>query len=239
MRVGRVLTGIGVGALAAAATFVTPALQASENRAMAAPANRDPIRIGIFTPAAADPKLAAVLSKSGMPDTGFRFTPSDARSTGNRSVLVAVRATASRANAVVDRATVITPSVSVAPIAYNLGTSVGWKKFAISTDVARINPVAVTQPVGRDRNDLGIVDTGKRSSKSAIASVDRPRIDAPAITGDQPNYSLDVGGSYSLTRNLDVTAGVRYKSERERIDPNLTDNRRDSQAVYVGTAFRF
>ena len=46
-------------------------------------------------------------------------------------------------------------------------------------------------------------------------------------------------GSYSLTRNLDVTAGVRYeRSERERL-PRLTDDRRDSQAVYVGTAFRF
>ena len=40
-----------------------------------------------------------------------------------------------------------------------------------------------------------------------------------------------------LTKNIDVTAGVRYKSD-DRIEP-LTDTRRDSQAVYVGTAFRF
>ncbi len=39
-------------------------------------------------------------------------------------------------------------------------------------------------------------------------------------------------------RNLDVTAGVRYKArDRDRLPP-LTDDRRDSQAVYVGTAFQ-
>jgi hypothetical protein len=47
-----------------------------------------------------------------------------------------------------------------------------------------------------------------------------------------------VGGSYSLTRNFDVTAGVRYKTERDRLE-RLKDDRLDSQAVYVGTAFRF
>ena len=39
-------------------------------------------------------------------------------------------------------------------------------------------------------------------------------------------------------RNLDLTAGLRYKSERERL-ARFNDDRRDSQAVYVGTAFRF
>ena len=67
---------------------------------------------------------------------------------------------------------------------------------------------------------------------------EKPLANTPALIGDKPSYSIDVGGSYSLTRNLDVTAGVRYKSERDRL-PQITDTRRDSQAVYVGTAFRF
>jgi len=41
-----------------------------------------------------------------------------------------------------------------------------------------------------------------------------------------------------VTRNVAVTAGVRYSSERDRIAP-LTDTTQDSQAVYVGTRFRF
>jgi hypothetical protein len=44
--------------------------------------------------------------------------------------------------------------------------------------------------------------------------------------------------SYQIARNLDVTGGVRYKIQRDRLEP-LADQRRDSQAVYVGTAFRF
>ena len=50
--------------------------------------------------------------------------------------------------------------------------------------------------------------------------------------------SLDVGGSYNISRNIAVTGGVRYKVERDQI-PALADDHRDSQAVYVGTAFKF
>ena len=52
------------------------------------------------------------------------------------------------------------------------------------------------------------------------------------------NYSLDVGGSYDLSRRIAVTGGVRYNVERDRLSA-LQDDRRDSQAVYVGTAFKF
>ena len=50
------------------------------------------------------------------------------------------------------------------------------------------------------------------------------------------NVSLDAGGSYSLSRRVALTGGVRYNIERDRM---LQDDRRDSQAVYVGTAFKF
>ena len=52
------------------------------------------------------------------------------------------------------------------------------------------------------------------------------------------NVSLDVGSSYSLSRHIALTGGVRYNIERQRL-PALQDDRRDSQAVYVGTAFKF
>ena len=41
-----------------------------------------------------------------------------------------------------------------------------------------------------------------------------------------------------MSRNLDLTAGVRVTSDRDRLLP-LTDGKQDSQAVYVGTQFRF
>jgi len=52
------------------------------------------------------------------------------------------------------------------------------------------------------------------------------------------NVSLDVGSSYSLSRHIAVTGGVRYNIERDRLSA-LQDDRRDSQAVYIGTAFKF
>ena len=71
------------------------------------------------------------------------------------------------------------------------------------------------------------------------AASDRPLPNGPRLIEEAPAYSIDVGGSYALTRNLAVTAGVRYKAERDRLVQQAPDDRRDSQAVYVGTAFRF
>ena len=232
MRVERFMAGIGLGAIAAG-LFIAPALQARENHANPVPRDA-PITagLGIFTPAAADPKLAAVLARSGLPDSGFRFTPSDSR----RAVTVAVRATSTRATKASDRIVGTPATLSLAPIAYNLGVSVGWKHFAVSGDVTHVD--LVTQPGGRDRTNFGLSYNGKRASARLEANSDRPIDKTPLLIGDNPSYSIDVGGSYSLTRNLDVTAGVRYKTERDRLT-QMTDNHRDSQAVYVGTAFRF
>ena len=242
MRLARWTAGIGLGTFAVAGLILAPALQAQESRAPHAPAAKRSVSvrgIGIFTPASADPQLAAVLARSGLSESGFRFTPSDSRRTGNRVVTVAVRARSTRtvAAAPADRAAAPV-AVAVAPIAYNLGVSVGWKRFSVSGDVTRVD--LVTQPGGREHTDVGIAYNGKRATGRVSASADRPLANTPVLIGDKPSYSIDIGGSYSLTRNFDVTAGVKYKSEteRERL-PRLTDNRRDSQSVYVGTAFRF
>ncbi|MEK7343742.1 MAG: hypothetical protein AABZ73_07955, partial [Pseudomonadota bacterium] len=67
--------------------------------------------------------------------------------------------------------------------------------------------------------------------REPVASVKNPSADK--------DYSLDLASSYSLTRNLNVTAGVRYNnSVAGRLAP-MTDERQDSQAVYLGTVFKF
>lgn len=237
MRLGRWIAGAGLGALCAAGALVAPALQAQESGRVVRSLDKRVVAsrgLGTFTPAAADPKLAAILARSGLPDSGFRFTPSESRRAG-RAVTVAVRARSTRNERVAERGALV-PSVSLAPIAYNLGVSVGWKRFAVSGDVTRVD--LVTQPGSREQANVGVSYSGKRVSGRVLAEADRPLANTPVLIGDKPSYSIDVGGSYSLTRNLDVTAGVRYKSERDRL-PKMTDDRRDSQAVYVGTAFRF
>lgn len=233
---------MGLGAICAAGAFVAPALQAQEGRGIErsyAKRLAPPVRsgLGTFTPAAADPKLAAILARSGMPESGFRFTPSESRRGAGRAVTVAVRARSTRTAAVANRSDVIAATpVSLAPIAYNLGVSVGWKRFAVAGDVTRIELPA--QPGSTERANLGVSYAGSKVTGRVQASAERPLANTPVLIGDKPSYSIDVGGSYSLTRNLDVTAGVRYRNEQERL-PKLTDDRRDSQAVYVGTAFRF
>lgn len=232
---------MGLGAICAAGALVAPALQAQDARGerayakrAAAPALRS--GLGTFTPAAADPKLAAILARSGMPESGFRFTPSESRRGVGRAVTVAVRARSSR-TALADRSQVAAVApVSLAPIAYNLGVSVGWKRFAVAGDVTRVE--LVTQPGSTERANVGVSYAGNRVTGRVQAAAERPLANTPVLIGDKPSYSIDLGGSYSLTRNLDVTAGVRYRSEQDRL-PKVTDNRRDSQAVYVGTAFRF
>lgn len=233
------MVGIGLAAAALSAAAL-PALGAAEVPAPAVATRKlTPVRAGIgtFTPASADPRLAAVLARGGIAATGFRFTPTEATKKGSRAVTVAVRARSSRSPEQAERAAIgSTTNIGVAPIAYNLGVAVGWQRFALSGDVSRVELTG--RPGSREAASVGVVYGGRRVTGLVRGTVDRPLPEAaPTLVNDQ-NVSLDVGGSYRLTRNLDVTAGVRYKSERDRLE-RLEDTRRDSQAVYVGTAFSF
>jgi predicted porin len=93
-------------------------------------------------------------------------------------------------------------------------------------------------PLDREAADVGLSYSGNKWSTRIQLGAERATGDRARIAGIDESYSVDVGGSYALTRNLDVTGGVRYKLERDRLD-RFTDNRQDSQAVYVGTAFKF
>ncbi|QHL91763.1 porin [Sphingomonas changnyeongensis] len=188
--------------------------------------------IGSFTPAAADPRVAAALARAGLSHSGFRFTPA-AIGTGNRSVTVAVRAAS---NAGRTDGTRTAGTVILTPIAYNLGVAVGWKRFALSGDVARIDTAGM--PGSRERVDLGLSYNAPRWSGRIQVERDRPMDPVSKLTGGQ-STSFDLGGSYRIARNIDVTAGVRYRAEdRDRLKL-VDDRRRDAQAVYIGTAFKF
>lgn len=229
------ITGLVSGALGVAALAAVPAIGAATDRLLTKRATPAVMRggIGSFTPAAADPRLAAALTRSGLTSAGFRFTPAASADGRARAVTVAVRA---RSSASERTSIVAAPSIGIAPVAYNLGIGVGWKRFALSGDVTRIDTGAV--PGSREGVDLGVSYNASKWSTRVQVAADRPMGTVPKSINGGESVSLDVGGSFRLTRNLDVTAGMRFKSERERLQ-NVTDQRRDSQAVYVGTAFRF
>ncbi len=201
--------------------------------------------IGSFTVAGADPDLVAKYNfKALRGNTNFKFTPSGASRDGERSVTVVVR---QKSDAVSIRENILAAapgsgvmsSAKIAPVSYSLGAAKGLKSFAIPVKKLGNNLPDLSE-IGADRLPGG-EDSGKKSRFNPRMSIDAsaPINATPrALDASEKDYTLDVGGSYSLTRNLDVTAGVRINNERDRMAP-LTDSRQDSQAVYVGTQFRF
>ena len=196
--------------------------------------------ISSFTPANADPRLAAALGGHSLSLSDFKFTPAAAKSRPSQ-LRVAIRARAGvPANVRTGDASALTSATSITaltPASYNLGVALGWKRFAVSGDVAKVSSPD-TALGGRASAVVGVSYSLKRFTGRVAVGADRTEgRPLPALRkGD--NVSLDVGGSYSLSRRIALTGGVRYEVERDRMSA-LKDDRRDSQAVYVGTAFKF
>ncbi|GAA0476158.1 hypothetical protein GCM10009096_17400 [Parasphingorhabdus litoris] len=243
---GNLLGWLAAG-LAASGLAMTPALA----RVLSGQSNAVSLStISSFTTAGADPELAASFKRNSLGGkTQFKFTPAGGNSSGDRAVTVVVRQDVSskaisiRENiaAAAPGAGVLTPT-TITQTSFSLGTAKGLKSFALPVKKLGDNLPDLSEiGAGLEKDDKDSSKTGKRSRFSPRLSIDAktPLGAAPgALRASEKDYSLDLGGSYSVTRNLDVTAGVRLKNERDRTAP-LTDSRQDSQAVYVGTQFRF
>jgi len=192
--------------------------------------------IGSFTPAAADAHFGSSFGRAGLgASTGFRFTPSLTPG-GSRRVTVAVRARAATPEQA-ERSAFSGSLGGLTPYAYNLGVAVGWKRFAVTSDYSKVDLGNV--PGSREAADIAVSFAGRRWSTRLALAADRSVGDTDRLVdSDRSGVAVDLGGSYSISNRLDVTGGVRYRSERDRL-MELSDDRRDSQAVYVGTAFRF
>jgi hypothetical protein len=218
---------------------LTPAFATTSNAKKRPPAvslSFDPI--SSFTPANADPKLAAALAGKGLALTDFKFTPAPAKGRPSQ-VRVAIRArTASPADGRLADAAASTAAVNeLTPTSYNLGVAIGWKRFAVSGDVAQSKD-ANSALGGRESAIVGVSYSLKRFTGRVAVGADRATGQPMPALRKGDNVSLDVGGSYSLSQRVALTGGVRYNIERDRFAA-LQDVRRDSQAVYVGTAFKF
>jgi hypothetical protein len=191
--------------------------------------------VSAFTPAVSDPRLAAAFARRGVQSSSFRFTPSPASADQSKAVLVTVRARGAGPEAVRTGGASGTAISAITPSAYNLGVAVGWKRFALSGDMARVENDIL--PGQREAAEVGVSYAGKKFGGRLQVGAERSDGAQRLVAADSA-YSLDVGGSYSIARNVALTGGVRYKIQRDRLQP-LSDERRDSQAVYIGTAFRF
>jgi hypothetical protein len=207
----------------------------ANKRAPAVSLSFDPV--SSFTPANADPKLAAALAGKGLALTDFKFTPAPAKGRPSQ-VRVAIRAR-TLAPARLAETSVTTAAVNqLTPTGYNLGVAVGWRRFALAGDLSQAKS-ADPAIGGRESAVIGVsYSLSNRLSTRVAVGADRVSGNPlPALhRGD--NVSLDAGASFSLSRQIALTGGVRYNIERDRLSA-LQDQRRDSQAVYVGTAFKF
>lgn len=192
--------------------------------------------IGSFTPVTSDDRLARAYAQAAATSRnhGFKFTPASGLTSGERSVTVLVRAP----NGAKLSPPKVAPNVGIAPVSYNLGVTRGLQRFAASDSVGthELDPVVtdLTQPgvksfsIEKPRR----FSTNMQVAPKSVAGV------SPQTLANEKSYAVDLASSYSLTRNLDVRAGVRFSGPTNRLSP-ITDEAQDSQAVYVGTAFKF
>ena len=214
-----------------------------------------------FTPSSVDPRMAALVARAASGNARLmRFTPAGVADRAGRSMTVAVRVDEDAARAISVHSAIAAanelaaggsaPELRLAPVPYNLGLARGYQSFAKAPAAAISAPAAT---LSHSLSDAGIPDLASykqapgvreevsrftpRNTASEPRAAAAPRAIDPRDTGgDQP---LDVAGSYRLTRNVDVTAGVRYTQERERLAPVVDTAKQDSQAVYIGTQFHF
>ncbi len=200
-----------------------------------------------FTPASVDPALAKRVAET-MRAKGLdlRFTPAGAAVAKDTTVTVAIRVNDRTMQAIRTGAvgTITQPqsapgSVAIAPTKYNLGIARGYQSFAKTPELpAGVKSVEMPD-LAEFKPSQGTAPDKPSRFKTRMALEQDDKIGrAPQTLEGLGEQSFDLGGAYRVTKNLDVTAGVRLSQERDRLDP-LTDNVQDSQAVYVGTQFRF
>jgi len=194
-----------------------------------------------FTPASVDPKLARFVAERA---TGaarmMRFTPAGVAERGKRSLTVAVRVDEESAQAIQVRSAIATAQdqtaggVRIVSARYNLGLARGYQSFAQPTVLSKNLSDAAIPDLSSFKPAPLQAEPSRLVSHVALAHEEKPGV-TPRTREALGEQSLDVATSYRLTHNLDVSAGVRYSQDRDRIAPAP----QDSQAFYVGTQFRF
>src|SRR4051794_34740397 len=165
-----------VAAIAAAGLVLSPALAtgsstAVKKRPSAVAVSFDPI--SSFTPANGDPRLAAAFANKPLSLTDFKFTPAAAK--GRPSQLrVAIRArVGTPARGGDTTGPTAAPALSaLTPASYNLGVAVGWRRFAVSGDVAKVKS-ADPALGGRETAVVGVSYSLKRFTGRVAVGADR------------------------------------------------------------------
>lgn len=189
-----------------------------------------------------DPRLArSITVRTLQKGETFRFTPAAPPTRMDRSLTVAVRLDAGSSRPIVVRGSNASGGpvggLGIAPTAYSLGAARSGKGLAqngAGPDIRKID----APDLATFRPSAGVRSDPSRFSPRIVLDEREKAGRSPRTFEGQGDQTVDLGGSYRLSRNLNVTAGVRYSSERDRLVP-ITDGKQNTQAVYVGTQFKF
>ncbi|WP_379548465.1 hypothetical protein ACFCW2_04670 [Qipengyuania sp. DSG2-2] len=202
-----------------------------------------------FTPASVDPELAErVASRYAAARKAIRFTPAGRAQPADRTVTVAVRVGEQEARAISVRTAVASAQVepgrrtvqTIAPSRFDLGISRGYQSFAkpatqLPSGIARVEMPDLAEFKPKEGT---APDKPSRFTPRLTLDQSTPAGRSPRTLEAQGEQSVELGGSFRVSRNIDLTAGVRLSQERDRLAP-LTDGTEDDQSVYVGTQLRF
>lgn len=208
-----------------------------------------PVGFAPFTPASVDPGLARFVAEHSDSSHLMRFTPAGTAGGFGRSITVAVRIDDQTARAISVRSAISSANeqlsgtaIEIAPTRFDLGIARGYRSFAQAKPIVTVAPTQLADIAMPDLSDFrpsaGAKSQPGRFSARLALEKDQKKGRAEGTLESFGEQTFDLGGAVRVTRNLDVTAGVRYSQDRDRIAP-LTDGEQDSQAVYVGTQFRF
>lgn len=220
------------------------ALAAVDGAMPAAPAG-----FATFTPASVDTRLARFVAEHAETSHLMRFTPAGTGSGLGRSVTVAVRIDGQMARAISVGSAIAQAKeqlsgskIELAPTRFDLGVARGYQSFAQAKPVVTVAPTQLADIAMPDLSEFrpspGVKSQPSRFSARLALEKDKRTGRAEGTLESLGEQTFELGGAVRVTRNLDVTAGVRYSQDRDRIAP-LTDGEQDSQAVYLGTQFRF
>ncbi len=203
-----------------------------------------------FTPAGVDPALALRVASRFDGKDSLRFTPAGSGKETDRAATVAVRVDDQTARAISVRSALKVArgeagarqpigEVRIAPTRYSLGASRGYKSFSKPfTLSSQVSDIAMPDLASFEPGQGTAAKKPSRFGADIQLENERKPGSAPSTLEGLGDQAVDVSGSFRVAKNLNVTAGVRLSQDRDRIAP-LTDATQDSQAVYVGTRFKF
>jgi hypothetical protein len=193
-----------------------------------------------FTPAGVDSRLAERMRANAMRQSAFPFTPAGLNSRTSNTLTVAVRTDAGSAvsvrNALAQMDAGNGSTLRLNNSSYQLTAAKGWQAFQLPTAAEQPR---IDQMVGKGGFRLDDGGSKKPSRFNTDVSVGAPKAAAPNPRGNAAagDYDVNVGGSLRVAKGVDLTAGVRYSRDNDRVD--IATTKADSEAVYVGTKIRF